>query len=149
MEPAVTGGDTGALLSAAVVSSEAQPRPALLRRRRDPDEDHRPRPRRERATGRQPGAPHQPGDPFARRPTALAPQLRLDPRRAVPALRPFVLRGDQHGQLGVFAVAIRGLPIAGGIVGGTGDLQQLGVHCRQGLMSFERACLWLCSCIQM
>ena len=27
MEPAVTGGDTSALLSAAVVSSEAQPRP--------------------------------------------------------------------------------------------------------------------------
>jgi hypothetical protein len=35
---------------------------------------------------------------------SLAAQLGVDPRRAVPALGPFVLGLDEHGQLGVLTV---------------------------------------------
>src|SRR5580693_2541524 len=43
----------------------------------------------------------------------------------VPALRPFVPGLDEHDQPGVLAVPGRGLPVPGGVAGGTGDLQQL------------------------
>ena len=58
-------------------------------------------------------------------PAPLAAQLRVDPRRAVPALRPLVLGPDPRSELRVLAVPVTGLPVPGGVVGGTGDLQQL------------------------
>jgi hypothetical protein len=69
-------------------------------------------------------------------PAALAAQLRADPRRPVPALRSLVLSFDAGGQLGVLAIPVAGAPLAGGVVGGTGDLQQLARPLDAALLCF-------------
>ena len=86
----------------------------------------------------QAGLPHQPGDPLAGMPAPLAAQLGVDPRRPVPALGPLVPGPDVRGQPGVLAVPVRGLPAAGGVVGGTGDLQQLARPLDVALLRFLR-----------
>jgi hypothetical protein len=62
-------------------------------------------------------------------PAALAAQLGMDPRRAPAAPGPLVVSRDAHCQAGVLAVPVTGLPVPGGVVGGTGDLQQLADEC--------------------
>ena len=69
---------------------------------------------------------HQPGDALAGVPVPFAAQLGMDPRGAVPAPGSLVLSLDLDDELGVVAVPVTGLPAAGGVAGGTGDLQQLG-----------------------
>ena len=55
----------------------------------------------------------------------LAAQPGVDPRRTIAAPGPLVLSLDENGQLRILAVPVTGLALAGSVVGGTGDLQQL------------------------
>jgi hypothetical protein len=71
------------------------------------------------------GLAHQPGDPLASVPVPVPAQRGVDPRGAIPALRFLMDRRDLPGELGVLAASLRRLPGAGGVVGGTGDFQQL------------------------
>src|SRR6185437_13706391 len=86
----------------------------------------------------QPGLAHQPGDALAGVPVPLAAQLGMDPRGAVPAPGPLVLSCDPGRELRVGAVPARRLLAAGGVVGGTGDLQQLARPLDVTLLRFLR-----------
>src|SRR6185437_10067736 len=75
---------------------------------------------------------------FAGVPVPLAAQLGMDPRGAVPAPGPLVLSCDPGRELRVGAVPARRLLAAGGVVGGTGDLQQLARPLDVTLLRFLR-----------
>jgi hypothetical protein len=68
---------------------------------------------------------HQVADPFARAPLALVSQLVLDPWGAVGPLGLVVDRDDLGGQFGIALGKARSGVGPVGLVGGTGDLQQL------------------------
>src|SRR5829696_8684262 len=68
---------------------------------------------------------HQPGHPLSGVPAPLATQLRMDPRGAIAALGRLVCLADVLGELVVDLLPDRRPVGAVGVVGGTGDLQQL------------------------
>src|SRR5829696_4236005 len=73
----------------------------------------------------QPGSAHQPGHTLAAVPVAAAAQVGVNAWGAVAALGRLVGRSDVLGELLVDAVAGCDVGGAVGVVGGTGDLQQL------------------------
>ena len=78
-----------------------------------------------RGASAQTGGAHQPGDPLAAVPVAAAAELGVDAWGAVAALGPLVGLADVVGELLVGALAGRHAAGAVGVIGGTGDLQQL------------------------
>ena len=72
-----------------------------------------------------PGSAHQAGHTLAAMPAPLAAQLRVDARSAVAALGRLVCLADVLGELLVDLLPDRRPVGAVGVVGGTGDLQQL------------------------
>jgi hypothetical protein len=72
----------------------------------------------------QPGSAHQPGDALAAVAAALPAQLGVHHRSVITSLGPLMHGPDLAGELRVVLLTPAG-PGAVGVIGGTGDLQQL------------------------